>query len=257
MQQKLLFFDVDGTLYNTDKQLPASAKQAITQAKQNGHIVAIATGRGPFMIDHIRQELDVQTFVSYNGQYVVHQDEVIFTDGLTKDELSAMVAFAEKRHEPVVFMTATEMIASVPEHAHIGQSLATLKYDYPRVDATYFEHSPVYQLLLYVTAAEEAVYEEAFPHVQLVRWHPYSCDVLPKEGSKARGIQKLATALGFSMEDVIAFGDGLNDVQMLQAAGVGVCMGNGHPEAKRVADIVVGHVDEDGLAKAMEQLQLI
>lgn len=257
MSQKLLFFDVDGTLYNSDKKLPFSAKQAVLQAKENGHIVAIATGRGPFMIDEVLNELQLDTFVTYNGQYVVHEGDIVFTDGLTKQELHDIISFADEREEPVVFMTATEMVASAPEHHGIHASLETLKYPYPRVEAHYFKDNPVYQLLLYTTAKHEAIYNERFHNVQLVRWHEYSCDVLPKAGSKARGIEKLAEKLGFLMDDVIAFGDGLNDVQMLQVAGVGVCMGNGHVQAKAVADYVVGHVDEDGLAEAMHMLKLI
>ena len=257
MEQKLLFFDVDGTLYNSKKQLPQTTKEAIQQARNNGHLVAIATGRGPFMIEALRRELAIDTFVTYNGQYVVHEGDVIFTDELTKQQLHDMMTFARERDEPVVFMTETEMIASVPNHSGIGESLATLNYPYPRVEADYFKNNAVYQLLLYTTAEHEPTYAKAFPNVQLVRWHTASCDVLPKEGSKARGIRKLAEHLGISMAHTIAFGDGLNDVQMLQAAGVGVCLGNGHDEAKAAADYVVEHVDDDGLAKAMRMLQLI
>lgn len=257
MKQKLLFFDVDGTLYNSQKQLSRTTKDAIAAAKQNGHIVAIATGRGPFMIEDIRRELGIDTFVTYNGQYVVHDGDVVFTDELTKAQLTNIIDFAKARQEPVVFMTEREMIASVPEHEAIGASLATLKYPYPRVEADYFKENPVYQLLLYTTSEHERLYAETFADVQLVRWHPASCDVLPKAGSKARGIQKLAETLGFSMDDTMAFGDGLNDVQMLAAAGIGVCMGNGHEQAKTAADYVVGHVDEDGLHEAMRMLKLI
>ncbi|MBS7345044.1 MAG: Cof-type HAD-IIB family hydrolase [Caryophanon sp.] len=257
MNRKLLFFDVDGTLYNSKKQLPQTTKHAIEQAKNNGHLVAIATGRGPFMIEALRRELAIDTFITYNGQYVVHEGDVIFTDELTKQQLQDIITFAQARDEPVVFMTETEMIASVPDHAGIEQSLGTLQYPYPRVDAHYFKENPVYQLLLYTTADDEPIYAQAFHDVQLVRWHAASCDVLPKQGSKARGIQKLAERLGVSMADTIAFGDGLNDVQMLQAAGIGVCLGNGHEQAKAVADYVVEHVDDDGLAKAMRMLQLI
>ncbi|OCS93697.1 Cof-type HAD-IIB family hydrolase [Caryophanon latum] len=257
MTNKLLFFDVDGTLYNSQKQLSYATKEAIQLAKENGHIVAIATGRGPFMIEELRRELAIDTFVTYNGQYVVHEGDIIFTDELTKEQQHDIIAFAASRNEPVVFMTAAEMIASVPNHGGIGASLSTLKYPYPRVEADYFKNNPVYQLLLYTPVEQERIYTERFDYVQLVRWHETSCDVLPKAGSKARGIQKLAERLGFSMDDVIAFGDGLNDVEMLQAARIGVCLGNGHEKAKEAADYVVAHVDDEGLSQAMRMLELI
>ena len=78
--KKLLFFDVDGTLYNMKKELPSSAKEAIMQARENGHEIAIATGRAPFMIQDLLDELQIDTYVTFNGQYVVYKGNVIFTD---------------------------------------------------------------------------------------------------------------------------------------------------------------------------------
>ena len=139
----------------------------------------------------------------------------------------------------------------------IAESLATLHYPYPVIDANYYLNEPVYQTLLFAKQHEQQLYEEKFPTVQFVRWHEYSCDMLPAFGSKARGIQKLIEHIQMSMEEVIAFGDGLNDVEMLSTVGLGVAMGNGHEKAKAAASFVAEHVDEDGLAKAMRTLKLI
>ncbi len=59
------------------------------------------------------------------------------------------------------------------------------------------------------------------------------------------------------MDDAVAFGDGLNDVEMLKAVGIGVAMGNGHEKAKAVADVIAAHVDEDGIYKVMKELEII
>jgi HAD superfamily hydrolase (TIGR01484 family) len=90
---KILFFDVDGTLYNSDKQLPHATKEAIAKARNNGHEIAIATGRAPFMIKSLLHELNIDTYVCFNGQYVVYKGDVVFTDGVPKDELKEIVAF--------------------------------------------------------------------------------------------------------------------------------------------------------------------
>src|SRR5690625_6342097 len=71
MHEKIVFFDIDGTLVDDDKNIPVSAKQAIDELKRNDVYVAIATGRAPFMFEHIRQELEIESYVSFNGQYVV------------------------------------------------------------------------------------------------------------------------------------------------------------------------------------------
>ena len=257
MMKKILFFDVDGTLYNSEKILPASAKEALLEARRNGYEIAIATGRAPFMIQSLLEELDINTYVTFNGQYVVYRGEIVYTNGVEKDELSKIIAFGNARHEPVVFLDDQRMIASVGNNEMISESLNTLKYPYPNIDSTYYMQNEVYQTLIFMEEKDEHLYREAFPNVQFVRWHRYSCDILPKGGSKAAGIEKVLEKMGLTLNDAIAFGDGINDIEMLQAVGTGVAMGNGHERVKAVATHIAEHVDEDGLAKIMRQLNII
>ncbi len=255
--KKILFFDVDGTLYNSRKTLPISAKEALFEARRKGYEIAIATGRAPFMIQSLLEELDINTYVTFNGQYVVYRDEVVYTNGVEKDELAKIIAFGEARNEPVVFLDDERMIASVGNNDMIAESLNTIKYPYPNLDSTYYMQNEIYQTLIFMEEKDERLYREAFPNVQFVRWHRYSCDILPKGGSKAAGIEKVLEKMGLTLNDAIAFGDGINDIEMLQAVGTGVAMGNGHERVKAVATHIAEHVDDDGLAKIMRQLKII
>ncbi|KOS62441.1 Cof-type HAD-IIB family hydrolase [Lysinibacillus agricola] len=255
--KKILFFDVDGTLYNSEKILPASAKEALFEARSKGYELAIATGRAPFMIQSLLEELDINTYVTFNGQYVVYRGEVVYTNGIEKDELAKIIAFGEARNEPVVFLDDKRMIASVGNNDMVAESLNTLKYPYPNLDSTYYMHNAVYQTLIFMEEKDEPLYCETFPNVQFVRWHRYSCDILPKGGSKAAGIEKILEKMGLTLNDAIAFGDGINDIEMLQAVGTGVAMGNGHDRVKAIATHIADHVDEDGLAKIMRELNII
>lgn len=255
--KKILFFDVDGTLYNSEKILPASAKEALFEARRNGYELAIATGRGPFMIQSLLEELEIETYITFNGQYVVYKGEVVYTNGIEKDELAKIIAFAEARNELLVFLDDKQMIASGENNAWVAESLNTLNYPYPEIDSTYYMQNSVYQTLIFMEEKDEHLYREAFPNVEFVRWHRYSCDILPKGGSKALGIEKILDKIGLTLNDAVAFGDGLNDIEMLQAVGTGVAMGNGHERVKAVATHIAEHVDEDGLAKIMRQLNII
>lgn len=254
--KKFLFFDVDGTLYDSNKQLPQSAKEAIFKARESGHEIAIATGRAPFMIRDILEELQIDTYVTFNGQYVVYQGEVIYTNQIPNDTLTEILQFGAQYDHPFVFLNEREMIATANGYEQIEESLNTLQYPYPAIDKNYYLHSPVYQTLLFSNQQEQTLYEKQFPAVQFVRWHPYSCDMLPNGGSKAYGIKKLMEHIEGSLEDVIAFGDGLNDVEMLSEVGLGVAMGNGHEKAKQAAAVVAGHVDENGLYEVMKEIKL-
>lgn len=253
----ILFFDVDGTLYNREKVIPQTAKEAIKQARQNGFEIAIATGRAPFMIQKVLDELEIDTYVTFNGQYVVYKGEVIFTDSIPKNYLSEIIEFGNERNHPVVFIDDKKMIASIEGDDFIRESINTLKYPYPPANPLFYEDNEVYQTLIFMEEEDEHLYKETFPEAKFVRWHKYSCDILPKDGSKARGIKKLLEKMDIPIENSIAFGDGLNDIEMLQAVGIGVAMGNGHETVKSVADVVADHVEHDGLAKVMKQLKII
>ena len=255
--KKFLFFDVDGTLYNHDKIIPDSTLEALDIAQKNGHEIAIATGRAPFMIKNVLKDLNIQTYVSFNGQYVVYNNEVIFTDYVSKNTLKELIEFGSSRNEPVVFLDDAQMVATKGEHEDVAISLATLKYPYPSIDETYYLNKPVYQSLIFTDEEGEKEYRKHFPNVQIIRWHPVCCDILPKDGSKARGIQKIQQFANVPLEDIYVFGDGLNDVEMLSYVPNSIAMGNGHPKAKEAARYVTDHVNENGIYNALKMLELI
>ncbi|MET3575812.1 Cof-type HAD-IIB family hydrolase [Bhargavaea ullalensis] len=254
---KILFFDIDGTLYDHEKKLPASAKKAILAARNNGHLIAIATGRAPFMVQPVLDELEIDTYVCFNGQYVVHRGAVVHQGTHDPVLLGRIKQEADRRGHPLVYMDDSEMVASGEGHGYVREGLGTLKITYPRVEADFYKRHPVHQALLFCKEEEEEGYRKTFPEVEFVRWQRVSCDILPGGASKAAGMEHILEREGLKMEDAIAFGDGLNDREMLAAAGIGVAMGNGHDEVKRLADYVAGDVAEDGIARILEELGLV
>ncbi|MYL70805.1 Cof-type HAD-IIB family hydrolase [Halobacillus litoralis] len=257
MTKKIAFFDIDGTLLDHDKKLPEKTKAAIQALKDEGVYCAIATGRAPFMYKKLREELGIDSFVSFNGQYVVFEGKEIYTNPLSEPELERLHKHAEHNNHPMVFMNHEEMKASVPDHDHIEESLGTLYIEHPSADASFFKGRNIYQSLLFCEGEEIEEYREAYDSFDYIRWHPVSCDVLPKGGSKAEGIKKMIEAAGLHMEDTYAFGDGLNDIEMIREVGTGVAMGNAVPETKAVSDFVTKDVGEDGLSHAIYELGLL
>ncbi|MGG6432218.1 Cof-type HAD-IIB family hydrolase [Anoxybacillus sp. D401a] len=257
MERKIVFFDIDGTLLDHDKQLPPSTYEAVQSLKKQGVYVAIATGRAPFMFEWLRKELDIQSFVSFNGQYVVFEGEVIHNQPLDRERLHELKQMAHANEHPLIFMDADKMRASVADHPYIHESMGSLKFAHPPYDETYYEQNDIYQALLFCKPEEEQPYVTAFPTFHFVRWHAVSTDILPYGGSKAEGIKKMIDELGIRREHVYAFGDGLNDTEMLRFVGTGVAMGNGHEEAKRAADFVTKAVDEDGILFGLRHLGLL
>jgi Cof subfamily protein (haloacid dehalogenase superfamily) len=255
--KKIVFFDIDGTLLDHEKKLPVSTKEAIKLLRQNGVFVAIATGRAPFMFDGLRRELEIDSFVSFNGQFVVYENVAIYENPLKEDELGRFLKHTKKNNHPLVFMNEKTMKATVEHHPFIEKSIGSLKLPHPQEDATFYVNRNMYQTLLFCEDQHEILYAKEFPHFDFIRWHRYSVDVLPRGGSKAAGINKMIERLGFDIKDVYAFGDGLNDLEMLKFVGTSVAMGNGVAEAKEKADFITSDVSENGIWNGLKELQLI
>lgn len=257
-EQGVIFFDIDGTLLNHDKELPSSSKKAIFKLKEAGHIVAIATGRAPFMFEDLRKELGIDTYVSYNGQYVVLNGEVLYTNPLNIPALEELTKVALNNEHPVVFMDHEDMKANVPEHNYINESIETLKIDrFPTHDPLYYKGRDLFQTLLFCPEGTEQQYENGFDAFDFVRWHPVSVDILPKGGSKAIGIKKIVDQLGITSEHQYAFGDGLNDIEMLTTVTNSVAMGNAEDKVKAVAKHVTKSVEDDGIVHGLKMVGLL
>lgn len=257
-KESIIFFDIDGTLLNHEKQLPSSAKQAIFQLKERGHMVVIATGRAPFMFEKLRKDLDIDTYISCNGAFVVLNGEVIYTNPLKIGALEKLTEEALRNNHPVVFIDHDDMKMNVPEHAYIKESIDTLKLDrFPAYDPHYYKGRELYQSLLFCSEGEEEQYEKEFQDFDFVRWHPVSLDLLPKGGSKAKGIEKLTEILGIPAERQYAFGDGLNDLEMLSTIVNSVAMGNAKDQVKEVAKYVTKSVEEDGIVHGLQMVGLL
>ncbi|ADI00746.1 Cof-like hydrolase [[Bacillus] selenitireducens MLS10] len=257
MNKKAIFFDIDGTLLDHDKALPASTKQAVMQLKEDGHFVGIATGRAPFMFESLRKELGIETFISFNGQYVVHEGTPIVRNALDQGELEQLIGFAREQQHPLVYMDHEGMRANTEEHQDIHAALNSLKFEHPSQDRDYYRKKPLYQTLLFCREGEEDAYKDTFPAFDFIRWHDVSTDILPAKGSKAKGIDAMVKQMGLDPEDVYVFGDGPNDVEMIQASKHGIAMGNSVPETKAVADFVTKDVSEDGVLHGLRHVGLL
>jgi Cof subfamily protein (haloacid dehalogenase superfamily) len=255
--KKIVFFDIDGTLLDHEKKLPSSTKKAIQTLKENGVFVAIATGRAPFMFTSLKKELDIDSYVSFNGQYVVFENEAIYKNPLNQSELERFLQDTTAKDHPLIFLNELTMKSTTHFHPYIETSMGSLLFPHPEEDKTFYVDKEIYQSLLFCKEGEEKFYFENFAEFDFIRWHPYSVDVLPKGGSKAEGIKQMIDRLGFDLKDVYAFGDGLNDLEMLKAVGTGVAMGNGVPEAKALANFVTTDVSEDGIWNGLKELKLI
>lgn len=257
MSKKIVFFDIDGTLVDDEKNIPSSTKEAVKLLQDNGVIVALATGRPPFLYEHIRKELSINTYVSFTGQHVVFEGELIYSHPLESNIVSSLYKDAMEKEIPMMVMSDKEMIATIADHQHMIEGLELLKYDYPPIHHSFHETETVYQILLFLEEELDKTFLSPYDACQFIRWHKYACDMLPGGGSKIVGVNKVLEAAGISNHNAYAFGDGLNDLEMIEHIGTGIAMGNAVQPLKDIAQRLTTNVDDDGIWNALKELELI
>lgn len=261
---KIVFFDIDETLYyKKEVRIPRSiSEQVLPKLRANGIIPAIATGRAygafPEALKPLMNENGFELFVTINGQYNLYRNQIISEYPLMKERIERILVKLKALDIEYAFVTAEEIAVSrnTPE---VEESLRPIKADYI-VDPDFYLLHTVIQLLAFFPQerTEEVVASGVLEDdLKEVRWHKYSVDLLNKQNSKARGIQDVLHYFGFSPENAMAFGDGLNDLEMISSVGFGVAMGNAEAELKSVADYVTLPIEQDGILVALQQLGII
>ena len=262
MTPKIIFFDIDETLYRkATNYLPESTARAIRALKARGIIPAIATGRTLAALpDKVRALADaegIELFVTINGQYNQYRGEPLATNPMSIGEIERFNALFARHGWDYTYVGAEQM-ASNRQSARMDEALAGIG---PYIVAPdYYLHQPVYQYLLYIDPAEETALNDSGElgrDYHAMRWHPFSVDLLHADGSKARGIKRVCEALGVPLDETMAFGDGLNDVEMFKTVGYGVAMGDAVPELQALAQYQTGTVEEDGIYTALQHLGII
>ena len=140
----------------------------------------------------------------------------------------------------------------------VHQLFDMLNFPHPPIGSTEDALTePVMQLIAFFEQQEEAAIMQNLPHCKSARWYPTFADIVPKGISKSVGMESLLTYFGIGRDETIAFGDGGNDVEMLQFAKIGVAMGNANDCVKQSADYVTTSVDDDGIYNAMLHFGII
>ncbi|REE87436.1 hypothetical protein A8990_10982 [Paenibacillus taihuensis] len=254
---KIVFFDLDGTLLGEDKEILASTKEAIRTLQQKGIYTAIATGRTPNSFDWIRRETNIDTFVSINGQYVVFEGEELLSSSLPGGMLREISELTLENGHGLAYCNHQGITVNQPDHPLIWDGFKAWKASYPAIDPHYHTHSAVHQLGLFCSNEEKRMYADQFPDYSFIQWHTTAWDVLPRNASKAAGIAKVLEKMGLETENAYAFGDGLNDIEMFKYVGTAVAMGNAADEVKQAADIVTSSNSDDGILNGLIRLGLL
>lgn len=257
MGYKIVFFDVDGTITNhEDGSIPVSTKEAIKTLKSKGIKVVAATGRPLSMCKEL-QELGIDTFITANGGYVKHNQEVIYKVPMAKNIIQEVIEFAKLQNNGLSFYTEEFSMNGVLNPEILSALKETLSLnEYPETNHLLHKQE-VFLLCLFANDETVGKYMHKFPHLIFRRWHPFVLNVLKEDVSKGLAILKTLEFFGINKSDAIAFGDGENDIDMLELVGIGIAMGNANESLKSVANFVTKKSSEDGIEYALKRLEII
>ena len=256
---KIAFFDVDGTLVDMKKKVITPAMiETLKHLKENGIILCMATGRGPYLVPSF-PGIDFDVFLSYNASYCYTKDEVIFSNPIPKEDVKAIVENASEIHRPV-FLAGVEGGGANGCDKDLADYFAIAKSKVNVLDNFDFEKlmdKKVYQMMVGCYKEEYADILRDVDGARITAWWTRAADITPANGNKGVGVRKILDYYHLDKENAIAFGDGTNDIEMLEAVGTGVAMGNATDDVKAVAGAICGHVAADGIYHYCKEQGLI
>lgn len=262
--KKLFFFDIDGTLLSTPTGLVDISdknKEAFRALQAKGHSLFIATGRTKcFIVDPIYR-FGFDGYVTCNGAYVEYEGKPIFKHPFENKCLEKLIQVCDQFQFDYYIEGVNQIYVNdkQKESVHDFALRWEMKQDV-MVDQFDVEKIEAYIAMVEVNQEEDIdkLMRTLGDDFDISR-HPgqLSFDLNVKGINKGKGIEALLRQIHFPKEDTYAFGDGNNDLEMIEAVGCGIAMGNGVEPLKQVAKMVTLSVQEDGVYDALKKLQFI
>ena len=269
MKYKLLVLDVDGTLLNDEREISKRTLAALLKVQQMGVRIVFASGRPTYGLMPLAKTLELGNYggfvLSYNGCQIIkaQNGEILFERRINPEMLPYLEKKARKNGFAIFTYHDDTLITDSPDNEYIKNEALLNNLKIIREDefSTAIDFAPCKCML--VSDKEKALigleqhWEKRLAGtLDAFRSEPYFLEVVPCGVNKANTLGALLEHLGVTREEVIAVGDGVYDVTMLQLAGMGVAMGHSQDSVKVCADYVTTSNEEDGVALAVEKLIL-
>ncbi|MDR1330474.1 MAG: Cof-type HAD-IIB family hydrolase [Tannerella sp.] len=265
MKYKLLVLDVDGTLLNSKKQITPRTKTALLKAQQLGMQLVLASGRPTYGVVPVARELEMDRnggyILSYNGGQIfdARTRELLFEKRIDPHMFALLERQARKRGFPIFTYHQDKIITDSPLNKRIISEAELNGMEIVGVDnfAEAIDFSPCKCMFVGEDAqALDGLRQYLKKHlagtIDIFPSEDYFLEIVPQFIDKANTLSVLADILKVGMEEIMAIGDGVCDVTMIQMAGFGVAMANAPTSVRRCADYVTGTNDEDGVATLVE-----
>lgn len=261
---KLIALDLDGTLTNSCKEVTQATYQALMQAQEKGVRVILASGRPPYGIAPLANQLQLDRFggfiLSYNGALLLDaaSNERIFQQPLSSSFLPQLCGYAKDYGFTIMTYQDGVILTENPNDLYVQKASFINKIPVRQVDNFQLQvKDPIYKCLIVgqpegLHMLEMNMVQAMSNELNIFRSEPYFLEIVPKGIDKAKSLDVLVKKLNLKRENLIAVGDGWNDISMIQYAGLGIAMANAQKEVKDVADLITMRTnEEDGVVEIL------
>jgi len=255
-----LFLDIDGTILQPDDTMQDSTKTAVKLMKEKGLEVFLATGRPLHEIADIGETLKINSFIGYNGALAIYNGQDIVKSPMSPDLVDLYIKIAVEKGNELILYTSSHNLLSNPENEVTKQFC---KKFHLRSNKQYTDDQRANILGITVTNLKEEdihLYEN-FPDIHLsqvnIEGFRHSYDVISDKVNKGMAIGTILSRLNMDTKNAIAFGDGMNDKEMLSVVGEGFAMANAHENLFAYAKHRTTSVTDSGIYNGLKMLGLI
>ena len=255
---KIIFFDIDDTLRNSKTGfIPSTIPTIFKQLREKEILTGIATGRGIFGVVPEIKALKPDFFVTLNGAYIEDKKgNVVYSNKIAKDKVEDYITWTKE--VGIDYGLVGSHAAKLSRRTEMINQAIDPIYPDLEVDPDFYQKEDIYQMWTFEDQGDDLTLPESLAStLRMVRWHEHSSDVVPISGSKAAGVAKVVDQLGLKPENVMVFGDGLNDLELFDFAGISVAMGVSHEKIKEKADYITKTLEEDGIFDALEGFGMV
>ncbi len=265
MRYKLLVLDIDGTLTNSQKEISPATLDTLIEAQKRGLKIVLASGRPTYGIIPIAEQLLMPQFggfiLSFNGGSIIDVPtrKAIYESVVPQNLIPSLYEIAKEGGADIISYKDEYIISENPDNKYVQHELFLTKMCPQKVDSFVEAINFTPDKCLIVGEPESLLPLEAKivdlygDQVNAYRSEPFFLEVVPKGIDKAQSLQRLLDYIGGSREEMVAMGDGFNDLSMIKFAGVGVAMANAQEPVKEIADYITLSNDEDGVAYYVEK----
>ncbi|WP_186576105.1 HAD family hydrolase [Aquibacillus kalidii] len=258
---KALFLDIDGTILKADHTIEDSTKKAVEQVQKKNIEVFLATGRPLHEVYEIAEELQVDSFIGYNGAYAVYKGKAIVNEPLNPQTIQHYLDVAKQNNHEMVLYTKNKNAFTSFDNPHVEKFIS---YFDLRENVLFSDN--ILDKILGITVMNVKEHEPTLYQMEgediyfsqvNVKGLEDNYDVIRENVNKGKAIKDILEMLTIDPKEAIAFGDGMNDKQMLQFVGNSFAMGNANPELFQYAKHRTTAVDDGGIFNGLKSLGIV